>query len=222
MNTVTTAHDAQAPDADLVQDNDTAPATDAAALVEPPPAAPADLGKPGPWVPPDAPPTARSSRWSLWLNVGLSVLLMFAVAASVLLGWKLHDRDAVVRADVAGGQALAVAKQYAVTLTSIDADHFDQDVAAVQAGATGDFKNMFADAAKKLEPDVLQGKGASKGQVVAASVQSATPTQVVVMLFVDQAITNVTNPTPRVDRSRMTMTLDKVGDTWLASKVDLT
>ncbi|MGP3708901.1 hypothetical protein [Gordonia paraffinivorans] len=41
------------------------------------------------------------------------------------------------------------------------------------------------------------------------------------MLFVDQSITNTASPEPRVDRSRVVMTMEKVDGRWLASKVDL-
>lgn len=153
------------------------------------------------------------------LVAGVLVLLLIATTTlSVVFGWKLKNRNDV---DDAAGQALDAARHYAVTLTSIDADHIDADLAAVRAGATGDFKDMYTDSANRLKPLLVQAKSVSKGQVVAASVQSASKNHVVVMLFVDAAITNVTSPEPRIDRNRIIMTMDKVDGRWLADKVDL-
>jgi Mce-associated membrane protein len=44
---------------------------------------------------------------------------------------------------------------------------------------------------------------------------------VVVLLLVDQAVTNVAFPDPQIDRSRIRMTMEKVDGRWLASKVEL-
>jgi Mce-associated membrane protein len=215
------------PDPDLVTDpapvDSTAPdlAAVALALVPPEPA----VEDPGPAA--DLPgsidmkPGAAvgSARLLPSPVVGLlSVLLIIAIVMAGVLGWILTNR---YRLDTAQQEALAAAQQYAVTLTSIDADHIDQDLAAVTAGATGDFKKTYAQSAYNLKPLLVQAKSASKGQVLDAAVQSASSNEVVVMLFVDAAITNVTNPTPRVDRNRILMTMDKVSGRWLASKVDL-
>jgi Mce-associated membrane protein len=43
----------------------------------------------------------------------------------------------------------------------------------------------------------------------------------VVLLFVDQSVSNMKLPDPRIDRSRMKMTLEKVDGTWRAAKVEL-
>ncbi|WP_330255242.1 hypothetical protein OG874_12225 [Nocardia sp. NBC_00565] len=161
-------------------------------------------------------------RWRRWLPQRVDALLLLMVVVSTvfaaIFGWKLHTHNDI---DAAGAQALAAAQQYAVTLTSIDSDHIDTGYAAAMNGATGGFKDMYTKSADQLKPLLIQAKSVSKGRVVAASVQSASKNQVVVMLFVDAEITNVTNPTPRVDRNRILMTMDRVGDRWLASKVDL-
>lgn len=168
-----------------------------------------------PWT---APRTRRVPWRAAAAALGVALLLLGCVVLATVFGWKLKDRGAV---DTASGQALAAARQYAVTLTSIDADHFDQDLAAVTNGATGGFKQMYTQSAQQLKPLLLQAKSDSKGQVVDAAVESASTKEVVVMLFVDSTITNTSNPTPRVDRNRIVMTMDNVDGRWLASKVDL-
>ncbi|MQY18844.1 hypothetical protein [Nocardia macrotermitis] len=152
------------------------------------------------------------------LTAVLLLLLVAAIVLAAVFGWKLKARND----DAASGQAaLAAAKDYAVALTSIDSTHIDGDFSTVLNGATGEFKDMYSQSATQLKPLLLQAKSVSKGHVVAASVQSASSDHAVVLLFVDAEITNVTNPTPRVDRNRILMTMDRVGGHWLASKVDL-
>jgi Mce-associated membrane protein len=52
-------------------------------------------------------------------------------------------------------------------------------------------------------------------------VQSVSKDRAVVLLFVDQSVANTKLPDPRIDRSRMKMTLEKVDGRWRASKVEL-
>ncbi|WP_024804347.1 hypothetical protein [Nocardia sp. BMG51109] len=160
--------------------------------------------------------------WRRWvprpLTAVLIVLLVVAVVFAAVFGWKLEGRN---DRNAAGEAALAAAQNYAVALTSIDSSRLDTDFATVLDGATGQFKDMYSQSAGQLKPMLQQAKSVSKGHVVAASVQSATEEHAVVMLFVDAEITNVTNPQPRIDRNRILMTMEKVGDRWLASKVEL-
>ncbi|MEV4235510.1 hypothetical protein AB0J47_10060 [Nocardia sp. NPDC049737] len=144
-----------------------------------------------------------------------------AVSASVLacvLGWKLHDRSQV---DTAARQAASTAQTYAVTLTSIDSQNIDQNFAAVINGATGEFKDTYTQSSNQLKTLLVEHKAISKGRIVDSSIKSATKDRVQVMLFIDQEVTNSVSPDPRIDRSRMVMTMERVGDSWLASKVDL-
>ncbi len=150
---------------------------------------------------------------------GLVALLIVTTGAAISFAWKLKNRDDLARAS---DEALAAARTYAVALTSIDAAHTDQDFTAVRSGATGDFARMYDESAQKLKPLLVQAKSVSKGRVVGAGVQSASTDRVVVVLFVDAEITNVTFPTPRVDRNRITMTMEHVDGRWLAGAVDLT
>ncbi len=152
-------------------------------------------------------------------TAGLAVVLLIAsVAAAVVFGWKLHDRNAV---DASARQAEATARTYAVTLTSIDSAHIDQNFADVLNGATGDFKDMYAKSSDQLKSMLVQNKAVSKGTVVNASIMSASRDRVQVMLFVDQQVTNSLSPDPRIDRSRVMMTMVRVGGHWLASNVEM-
>ncbi|MEB3020206.1 Mce protein [[Mycobacterium] crassicus] len=146
----------------------------------------------------------------------VSLLLVCLVVA--VLGWQLWQQHRVSSA-VAAGQRAAV--NYAEVLTSIDSTRVDDDFAAVLNGATGDFKDTYTKASGQLRQLLIDNKAAAQGKVVESAVQSESTDKVVVLLMVDQTVTNTTRPDPRVDRSRMKMTMQKVDGRWLASKVEL-
>ena len=145
-------------------------------------------------------------------------LLIAAIATTAVLGWNLREERAVA---TAGREAVAAAQQYAVILTSVDASKLDENFAAVLDGATGEFKDMYSQSSAQLKTVLIDAKARADGKVLAAGVKSVTPDKVEVMLFVDQAVTNALNPEPRLDRSRIVMTMEKVNGRWLASDVEL-
>ncbi|MQY25527.1 hypothetical protein [Nocardia aurantia] len=164
---------------------------------------------------------AEPGRRRLLLRGGLAagaVLLVVATVLAVVFAWKLHNRD---RVDAAAREAAATAQSYVVTLTSIDSQHIDQNFTDVLGGATGDFKDMYAQSSTQLKTLLVQNKAVSKGRVVDASIKSASVDRVEVMLFVDQEVSNSASPDPRVDRSRILMTMQRVGGHWLAAKVEM-
>lgn len=144
--------------------------------------------------------------------------LLSAVATLAFLGWQYKQHEDVAKASRA---ALASARDYAVTLTSIDSQRVDDNFAKVVDGATGEFKDMYGQSATQLRQVLIDNKAMSKGVVVDAAVKSAAKNKVEVLLFVDQAITNVANPEARLDRSRVAMTMELIDGRWLASQVEL-
>lgn len=151
---------------------------------------------------------------------GAAAALVFVAALMVAayLGWQLKQRNDTA---AAGRAALAVAQSYAVTLTSVDTNNIDQNFNQVLNGATGEFKDMYSQSAAQLRQVLIDNKAMSKGTVVDAAIKSATKTKVEVLLFIDQSISNVVNPQPRIDRSRVAMTMELIDKHWLASKVDI-
>ena len=147
-----------------------------------------------------------------------ALVVVAALAATAYLGWQLKERNDTA---AAGRAALAVAQSYAVTLTSVDTNNIDQNFNQVLNGATGEFKDMYSQSAAQLRQVLIDNKAMSKGTVVDAAIKSATKTKVEVLLFIDQSISNVVNPQPRIDRSRVAMTMELIDNHWLASKVDI-
>jgi Mce-associated membrane protein len=161
----------------------------------------------------ETPAASRANRLLL-----RSIIVVAALGLSAFLGWQLkqqHDTAA------AGQAALAVARSYAVTLTSVDTKDVDKNFTQVLDGATGEFKDMYSQSATQLRQVLIDNKAVSHGTVVDAAVKSTTKTKVEVLLFVDQSISNVVNPEPRIDRNRIEMTMELIDNRWLASKLNI-
>ncbi|OMB95599.1 hypothetical protein A5739_05330 [Mycobacterium colombiense] len=166
------------------------------------------------------PETAHAKRpWRRYLRRSvLPALLVAALAVSGFLGWRQWQDHQL---KVAGEQAQQAAIAYAQVLTSIDSNKVDENFKQVLDGATGEFKDMYTQSSVKLRQLLIDNKATAHGVVVDSAIQSESTDRVVVLLFIDQTVTNTAAPDPRVDRSRIKMTMEKVDGHWRASKVQL-
>ena len=157
-------------------------------------------------------------RRSSLRNAALAAAFVVLLAATGFLGWQvLQDRQL----RQASEEAQRAAVSYAQVLTSIDSDKVDENFKEVLDGATGEFKDMYSQSSVELRQLLVENKATARGVVVDSAVQSASKDKAVVLLFVDQSVSNTKLPDPRIDRSRMKMTLEKVDGRWRASKVEL-
>lgn len=147
-----------------------------------------------------------------------AVVLVVALTAASYGGWLLYQRH---QRDVAAAQALAAAEKYAVALTSIDSHNIDKNVADILDGSTGEFNDKYAKSSGQHRQLVVNGRVTARGKVVESAIKSATTNKVQVLLMVDQSVSNLATPEPQLDRSRIKMTMEKVGGRWLVSKVEL-
>ncbi|MCB0948180.1 MAG: Mce protein [Mycobacterium sp.] len=162
-----------------------------------------------------AAPKGRSRSKIRWIA---AVVLVAVLAVAGYEGWVLFQHH---QKDVAAAQALEAAEKFAVTLTTIDPNAIDTNIAGVLDGSTGQFKDLYQQSSAQLRQVLIDNKAAANGMVIDAGVKSATKDRVEVVLFIDQAVSNATAPAPQLDRSRVVMTMEKVDGRWLASKVDL-
>lgn len=166
------------------------------------------------------PETERRKRpWKHYLRRSvLPALLVASLAVSGFLGWRQWQEHQV---KLAGEQAQQAAVAYAQVLTSIDSNKVDENFRQVLDGATGEFKDMYTQSSVKLRQLLIDNKATAHGVVVDSAIQSESTNKVVVLVFIDQTVTNTAAPDPRIDRSRIKMTMDKVDGRWRASKVQL-
>ncbi|MGH8968098.1 MAG: hypothetical protein ACRDXB_22615, partial [Actinomycetes bacterium] len=134
---------------------------------------------------------------------GVGALVLALAGLSGFFGWQYLITQRVADARAA---ALRTANAYAVILTSVDTDNLDANFTAVLDGATGEFHDMYAKSSTELRKLLIDHKATGHGVVIDSAVKSADTHEVVVLLFVDQTVTNTEVPDPRVDRSRIVMT----------------
>lgn len=157
--------------------------------------------------------------WGRYLRRGAVPLpLVASLAVNGLLGWQLWRQHEVKEA---GRQAQQAAIAYAQVLTSIDSNKVDENFRAVFDGATGEFKDMYTQSSVQLRQLLIDNKASAHGVVVDSAIQSESTNKVVVLVFIDQTVANSQSPDPRIDRSRIKMTMEMVDGRWRASKVQL-
>jgi len=150
--------------------------------------------------------------------VAAAAVFVGLLAGVGVLGWQVWQARQI---DHAGREAERTAVSYAQVLTSIDSNNVDENFQQVLDGATGDFKDMYSKSSVELRQLLIENKATAHGVVIDSAVQSVSKDRAVILLFVDQAVANTKLPDPRIDRSRMKMTLEKVDGRWRASKVEL-
>lgn len=165
----------------------------------------------------DSQSTKKAGRQRLPL-VLVAAALVVAVVAAAFLGWRLKQAEDT---EAAGRAALEAARNFAVALTTLDVADIDRTYQQVLDGATGQFKDEYSQGSAQLRQVLVDNEAAGRGIVVDAALKSVTENRVEVLLFVDQSVTNSLNPSPRIDRNRVQMTMNLVDGHWLASEVEL-
>ena len=164
---------------------------------------------------------ARSRTW-LWVAGGPAVLTLFAtIGAVTVAGFFALRKWQATSAQPSCTDAQSVAVGFAVTLTSIDYRDIDAGVNQVLDGATGEFKENYGKAADQLRQQLASNHAVAHGTVSESAIQSCHRGTAVLLMFVDQTVSNSVLTEPRVDRSRLKLTMQQVDNRWLASKVDL-
>ncbi|MET9681105.1 hypothetical protein [Streptomyces coeruleorubidus] len=160
------------------------------------------------------------------LTLALAVLLVAGLVALAVLGWQYRDGRLT---ETARTEALAAARKAAPIVLSYDYRRLDKDFSRARAHLTGDFRDEYAKTTKTVvAPTAEKYHGVVKATVAApgsggtpaASVVSASPDKVVVLLFVNQVTESTQVSGSRVDQNRVRMTMDRTGDGWKVSAVD--
>ena len=172
-----------------------------------------------------APPARRRGR----ARVGavrrpfgvVPVLSAALVLALVLAGWMGLKVRHHHQLDSARHSAVATAQGYAVDLTTYDHTHLDADFQKVLNNSTGTFRAQYTAASQQLRELIAKFQANATGKVLEVGLVSSDTHSATLLLFVDQTVTNIQSKDPKVDRSRMKMSLEKHGGKWLISSLDL-
>jgi Mce-associated membrane protein len=150
-----------------------------------------------------------------------SVLAVLATAALIVCGVLAYRAHAASQVDAARTQGLAAARSAAGVVLAYDHRHLDRDFARASGLLTGEFAEEYAMTTKdSVRSLATKTRAVVRADVRSASVVSASPERVVVLLFVNQTTTSSRTSEPRTDLNRVRMTLERVGGRWLVSDVD--
>lgn len=141
------------------------------------------------------------------------------VAVAAVLAWlritNLQDRVDTLEANAtATEEARRAAVLLAQDLATYDYRDLTGNFRHVAARATDRFAAELRTLTEELGPELQQTRAVATAEARSAGVVSADARTAVVAVFVDQTVTNAKTPEPRVEQSRMELTLVRDGDGW--------
>jgi len=162
-------------------------------------------------------PKRMQRRHWFWTAAGVVAIAILAQAA--IIG-RLYEEQRIE--ERSSREALTAAQEFANVMINVDSTKLDDSATKTLDRSTGDFKKKYSESSTTLRQVMIENKAKATGVVVDSAVKSATPNKVEVLLFIDQAVSNVAIPDARMDRSRVQITMEKIDGRWLASDVELT
>lgn len=116
-------------------------------------------------------------------------------------------------------EAMAVAKQQAITLISVNPKNVEQNMRQLLENSTGEFRKQFEAAAPTFEKVIREGAVDSKASVAEAGVISASDSRVRVLVAVNSSVHNAKTDKGEPRRYRLRVDVQKEADRWLVSSM---
>jgi Mce-associated membrane protein len=160
---------------------------------------------------------AWSPRKRITIVSALAVLAASLWGACVYLYLQTTTTD---RINTAQASAVNSANDLVPKILSYKFDSVDADLANGLAGTTADFKNQFATLSTQLIAPAAKNQNiVTTATVNGTSVISATADKVDLLVFIDQTTTSKDAAPPRLDGSRVRVTMSLVDSKWLISNL---
>jgi Mce-associated membrane protein len=148
----------------------------------------------------------------------LVVVAVVAAAAAVYLGVRLQQQAGQADARAA---AVAAGTRAAAELSSYDYRDLSAAFGAVTADATNSFAAGYRQVSQGSAAALRQERSVAKAAVRDVAVESTDADHAVLLVFVDQSVTNAAHPQPQVAHNRMRLTLAEVDGAWKIQAVQL-
>ena len=160
----------------------------------------------------------RHIQWSRVVSFGLLPALALVLALGA--GYLKWQDNSVRAGQIAAISSVQAAKDTTIALLSYHPDTVEEQLVAARDLLTGDFRESYIALTTDLViPGAKEERIAAVASVPAAASVSATPTEAVALVFVNQTVSVGQDP-PTDTASSVRVTLQKVGDRWLISKFD--
>ena len=166
----------------------------------------------------------QAERLSTLSIAALANILVIAILAAGLI-FTIVRLSSENSTDSMRSSALAAARTYGVYLSSYDYKNLNgpgSPWAEVDSHATPKFRKAFTQTSGDLAKLLTQYDATAKGKVVDAGLSSLHGSKAVVLLFIDQEVTNtVQKPNTVIQPLRVRVTLVNQGGRWLIDNLEV-
>lgn len=160
----------------------------------------------------------RRTRGALTALVVVVAVTLAACAGGLV--WRSLDTPSAEALDEARTEALSAGRSSAKVLLSYDHRTLKKDFAAGRATATGKFRTQYTKTTTKtVTPNAKKLHVTVTAEVVSASVITASPDRVELLLYVNQNTVSDLVKNGRLDQNRVLMTMIPVDDDWRVSQL---
>ena len=160
-------------------------------------------------------PSARR-RFLVVEAVSLVVIIGLAVAL-IVSQVQVSNQDSL---NAERTSAVTAAKAYALDVATYSYRHLHRDFGRVESESTASFRHTFIQSSNSLSKVLVQYKAVATAKVLRAGVESISSSRAVVLLFVNQSVSNTAQGVS-ADTNRIEVTLVRSGGRWLLEDVKL-
>jgi Mce-associated membrane protein len=153
-------------------------------------------------------------------RLGIAVSVVALVALGGLAGWLGYGAYQSHRSQEQSGLFLAVARQGALNLTTIDYTRAEADVQRILDSSTGTFYDDFDKRSRPFIEVVKQAQAKSDGTITEAGIESESGDEARVLVAVNVNTTTAAAPSAAPRAWRMRISVQKVGAVPKVSNVE--
>lgn len=176
-----------------------------------------------------AAPGTKDARRVTTATVVAGALALVLFAAAVLFAilylnarGTANDRMDAARALSADRkQALTAAETLSVDISTYDYRTLDENFDRVANQLSSTFAKEYRNTSAALRSTITQYQGVATARALEAGLVRLSGKKAVVVVFLDQTITNKQSKTPTVSRNRIEVKLDKMGKRWTVTSLSL-
>lgn len=153
-----------------------------------------------------------SSRKRTRIVAGLTILAVAVTVGSATLTIRAHEGRSQ---EATRAQALTQAAQLVPDILSYDFKTVDDHFTSSLEHLGGEFRTQFESVSKDvIIPSAKERQVVTSATVVESSIVSASDGAATVLMFLNQSTTSTDNPAPKLDGSRVQVSLHRDGDSW--------
>jgi Mce-associated membrane protein len=156
-------------------------------------------------------------RWLRQVGV-LTAVLVLVLAGVLMLAVRKHSDNGT---EAGRAAAVVAAEHFVLMLTDLSSEGDQSKLDALLPLSTGNFRRLSGSLAPAWHEAFKIGNVRSQGSIVAIGVQRYDANSVDILASVQSQISDIKVPAGELRKYRMGITMQRVGDQWLASDVGI-